>query len=77
MNVLRNVAPQQMLALSDRPAYSQLTWATTGFKELTLERKEGMVTRFVQDRLEMILWMRPERAPELIFGCLVEAESLR
>ncbi|MDB6171641.1 MAG: Integral rane sensor signal transduction histidine kinase [Chthoniobacteraceae bacterium] len=75
--MVRNVAPQQMLALSDRAAYSQLNWATTGFKALTTEAKEGMVTRFVQDRLEMILWLRPEQAPELIFGCLVEADSLR
>ncbi len=74
--MVRNVAPQQMLALNERAAYSQLNWSTTGFRELTAGQAEGMVTRFVQDRLEMILWLRPEQAPELIFGCLIEAESL-
>ncbi len=74
--MVRNVAPQQMLALNERAAYSQLNWATTGFKEITAGSDEGMVTRFVQDRLEMILWLRPVQAPELIFGCVIDAESL-
>ena len=74
--MLRNVAPQQMLALSERAAYSQLTWANGGFQEFTLQGGEGMLTRFVQDRLELIFWVHPEQAPQMVFGCLLEAESL-
>ncbi len=74
---LRNVAPQQMLAMNERAAWSQLSVATTGFREITAGSSEGMVTRFVDDRLGILLWMRPEQAPELIFGCLIDAESLR
>jgi signal transduction histidine kinase len=31
----------------------------------------------VQDKLDIIFWVRPAQAPEMIFGCLVEAGSLR
>ena len=75
--MLRNVAPQQMLALSERAAYSQLTWTNAGFQEFTSQGGEGMLTRFVQDRLELIFWLHPEQAPQMVFGCLLEAESLR
>lgn len=75
--MVRNVAPQQMLAMNDRTAYSQLSWSTSSFSTLTAGATEGMITRFVQDRLEMIFWVRPERAPDVVFGCQIYAESLR
>ena len=72
----RNVLPQQTFDAKDRAQVSSLWSATTEFKVLCENRDEGMVTRFVQDRLDMIFWLRPAQAPEMIFGCLVEADSL-
>jgi signal transduction histidine kinase len=74
---VRNVSPQQMFDDTDRTAVSTLWSATTEFRALVAENDEGMVTRFVQDRLDMIFWLRPAQAPDLVFGCLIEADSLR
>ncbi|MDQ3622463.1 MAG: HAMP domain-containing histidine kinase [Verrucomicrobiota bacterium] len=76
-NPVRNVAPQQNTLLSERLAVSNLWSETTEFRALAADRPEGMVTRFVQDRLDLIFWLRPAQAPEWIFGCLVEATDLR
>jgi signal transduction histidine kinase len=73
----RNVAPQRILEDNLQPALSQLTVATADFPALTSGSSEGVVTRFVQDRLEILFWLRPAQAPEMIFGCLMEAASLR
>ena len=74
---LRQVQPQQQPDDGAKPQVSSLWSATTEFRALAAESAEGMVTRFVQDRLDMIFWLRPDQAPDLVFGCLIEAESLR
>jgi len=73
---LRNVAPQQVLVPQDRAAWSALAPETAEFSVLSAGRDEGMITRFVQDRLGIIFWLRPPQAPELIFGCLLDAADL-
>ena len=72
---LRNVAPQRVLK-ENAPAVSQLVPATADFKALTSDHPEGVVTRFMQDRLEILFWLRPPEAPGMIFGCLVNVEAL-
>ncbi len=74
---LRNVAPQRMPDEPGRNAVSQLTPATADFRALTSDSFEGVITRYVQDKLDIIFWVRPAQAPEMIFGCLIEAGSLR
>ena len=76
MPMTRNVAPQQLIAANERAVYSQLIPATTAFRALTEGSSEGMITRFVQDRPELILWMRPPQTPELVFGCVIDAANL-
>ncbi|HMJ06027.1 MAG TPA: HAMP domain-containing sensor histidine kinase [Chthoniobacterales bacterium] len=71
----RNVVPQRVLE-ENVPALSQLVPATADFQALTSDHAEGVVTRFVQDRLEILFWVRPAQAPEMIFGCLVSADAL-
>lgn len=76
--VMRNVAPQRTMDdYNNKAAVSQLTWSTTDFRALTLSTNEGVVTRFVQDQLDIIFWLRPAQAPNLLFGCLIEANDLR
>ncbi|MEO7317352.1 MAG: histidine kinase dimerization/phospho-acceptor domain-containing protein, partial [Chthoniobacteraceae bacterium] len=73
---VRNVKPQQNFNEGERTQASNLWSATTEFRALCAGRDDGMVTRFVQDRLDMIFWLRPAQAPEMVFGCLIEADSL-
>ena len=75
--VMRNVAPQRMAEENKQTAVSQLTATTVDFRALTADTNEGVVTRFVQDQLNIIFWLRPAQAPHLIFGCLIEADNLR
>jgi len=72
---LRNVAPQRVLK-ENQPAISQLVPATADFKALTSDQPEGVVTRFMQDRLEILFWLRPPAARGMIFGCLVRVDAL-
>jgi len=73
---LRNVAPQRVQKEENAPAISQLVPATADFKALTSDRPEGVVTRFMQDRLEILFWLRPPEAPGMIFGCLLNVDAL-
>jgi signal transduction histidine kinase len=75
--VMRNVAPQRMAEENQQAAVSQLTTTTVDFLALTAGTNEGVVTRFVQDQLNIIFWLRPAQAPNLLFGCLIEADALR
>jgi signal transduction histidine kinase len=72
---MRNVAPQKA-PKENVPAVSQLVPATADFKALTSDHPEGVVTRFMQDRLEIVFWLRPPEAAGMIFGCLVTADAL-
>ena len=73
---VRNVEPQQVFA-NTNSAFSQLTSTNSDFQALTSDANEGVITRFVQDRLNIIFWLKPAQAPEMIFGCLIEADNLR
>ena len=72
---MRNVAPQRVLK-ENAPAVSQLVPATADFKALTSDHPEGVVTRFMQDHLEIVFWLRPPEAPGMIFGCLLSVDAL-
>ena len=71
---LRLVRPQE---LDNEAQWSALMPATAEFAVLTKDEDEGMVARFVQDKLDLIFWLRPPEARTFIFGCLVEAADLR
>jgi signal transduction histidine kinase len=72
---LRNVAPERVQT-DNAPAVSQVVPATADFKALTSDHPEGVVTRFMQDRLEILFWLRPPEAPGMIFGCLLNVDAL-
>jgi signal transduction histidine kinase len=71
-SINRQVEPQQLLN-APGAAVSTIMPETAEFRSLTEEGDEGMVARFVQDKLNLIFWLRPPEAPEMVFGCLVEA----
>jgi signal transduction histidine kinase len=72
-NYNRTVAPY----VNNSVAVSQLAPATADFLALTSDTNEGVITRFVQDQLDIIFWLRPAQAPDMVFGCLIESENLR
>ncbi len=72
----RLVEPQQQIRMRD-VNWSSIVPSTADFSTLTAASDEGMVSRFVQDKLELIFWIRPPEAPDMIFGCLVDSENLR
>ncbi len=73
---LRLVQPQQIAEPADRAAVSNLLPETAEFRTLSEGQNEGILARFVQDKLALIFWIRPAQAPELIFGCVVETGDL-
>ncbi|HET6408530.1 MAG TPA: ATP-binding protein [Chthoniobacteraceae bacterium] len=74
---LRQVQPQQMYSQTIQPAWSAIAPETTEFRLLCEGLEEGIVTRFVQDKLALIFWLRPPQAPNLIFGCVLDAGDLK
>ena len=68
----RQVEPQQLLGAPSN-ALSMVMPATAEFRTITEESDDGIVSRFVQNKLDLIFWLRPPEAPEMVFGCLVEA----
>ncbi len=68
----RKVEPQQVIA-SSFSNWSSILPSTSDFQTLTKNGDEGTVSRFVQDKLDLVFWIRPPEAPELVFGCLVDA----
>lgn len=74
---LRNVQPLQSYVQVDKPAWSTIAPETTEFRVLCEGLEEGVVTRFVQDKLALIFWLRPAQASHLLFGCVVDASDLR
>lgn len=52
------------------PSYSR-------FGELVSSQTEGVLSRFVDDRLEVLFWKRPRNAPDMVFGIRFLADDLR
>jgi len=72
----RNVAPQRMPEGDNNTVLSQITPSTAEFRTLTAGTNEGVITRFVQDQLDVLFWVRPAQDPEMIFGCLIASDDL-
>jgi hypothetical protein len=58
----RNVMPQRVVQ-ENAPVLSQIVPATADFRALTSDEPEGALTRYVQDRLEIVFWLRPPQSP--------------
>jgi signal transduction histidine kinase len=75
-NALRNVVPQQAAGFSQRfePAeqtlqqLSKATAAPAEFRQLMGEDSDGILARFVDNKLNVLFWYRPPGDPQLVFG---------
>lgn len=72
----RKVAPQiqQMPALS--APISRLNVETNWFSQIVEEQTSGIISRFVQDELEILFWVRPPAAPNIVFGVQLDTADL-
>ena len=71
----RNVIPQQSSsfqkdksAAADDAQFSKLAASEAEFRQLVGEANEGMVARFVDNKLSLLFWYRSARDPQLVFG---------
>jgi hypothetical protein len=75
-STFRQVQPQQLWEPLDRAVVSNIAPETASFQMLCAGASEGILTRFVQDKLTLIFWLRPPQASDLVFGCVIDAAEL-
>ncbi|HTL59708.1 MAG TPA: HAMP domain-containing sensor histidine kinase [Candidatus Limnocylindrales bacterium] len=80
----RYVVPQQMLNPSQRAVsppeeqqVSKLSVSEAEFRQLIGEQSEGMLARFIDNKLQVILWFRSARDSQLVFGAQLGLGSLQ
>lgn len=73
---IRLVQPQQVIEQQQTVLLSNLSPETAEFRSITAGQNEGLLTRFVQDKLTLIFWLRPAQAPQMIFGCVLDVADL-
>jgi signal transduction histidine kinase len=75
-NNYRNVVPQQNLN-SEPQQYSKIAPAETEFRQLIGSADEGTISRFVDNRLNVLMWHRPAHQPNLIFGAQLSLKQIK
>jgi len=71
-NVFQKPAPQE----ESQQQFSKVAASTCEFGQLIGEANEGTLARFVDNKLNVLLWYRSLRAPQLVFGAQVALPSL-
>lgn len=74
----RNVVPLQQLQISKdtQPQTSKITVSEAEFRQLIGQDREGLLARFVDNKLNVLLWRRPEESPRLVFGAQLSVPKL-
>ncbi len=77
----RKVVPQQQALLSqqenDLQQYSKVASSEAEFRQLVGDSSEGMVARFLENKLNLLLWYRSPRDTNLIFGAQISLAHLK
>ncbi len=68
--------PSKGLKQADMSNVSQLAQWSTDFRSVVSVAPSGTISRFAQDRLEILFWFRPARSPQIVFGALLGADAL-
>jgi len=71
----RNVAPQQN-ALANIDNVSKVAPSEAEFRQLIGDSTEGILARFLQNKLNVMFWYRSARDPQLVFGALIHLPRL-
>ncbi len=79
--ITRNVVPQQQAALTQEEngsqQYSKVSSSEAEFRQLVGDSSEGMVARFLENKLNVLLWYRSPRDTNLIFGAEMSLPRLK
>jgi signal transduction histidine kinase len=76
---MRQVIPQQQNIGLDPSSANQLSKAAPAvaeFRQLVGDSSEGSVARFVDNKLEVLVWYRPRQDPSLTFGAQLSMRNL-
>lgn len=71
---------QQIFAPNDAatdPNQSRVVSTEAGFGQLIGEAADGMMARFVQNKLRLMFWHRLARDPQLVFGTQLDLEAVK
>jgi signal transduction histidine kinase len=60
----------------EEQAWSKLVPSQAEFAQLVGDSRDGVVARFLQNKLKLMFWHRAERDPQLIFGVQVDLTRL-
>lgn len=78
---LRNVAPQQQAQMPSFQNYSQqfskIGSSEAEFRQLVGDSNEGMVSRFLENKLNVLTWYRSPRDRRYIFGAQLSVARLK
>ncbi len=74
----RNVAPQKEAArAADLPVASKVAPEFSNFQNATQGATQGIIARFVQNELEVLLWTKPDPRENWIFGVMLAPAQIR
>lgn len=78
---LRNIVPQQQPAMTQdengAQNYSKVSSSEAEFRQLVGDSTEGIVARFLENKLSLLLWYRSPRDTNLIFGAEMSVPRLK
>ena len=76
---LRNVMPQQqaLLPSGDNGNYSKVAASEAEFRQLVGDSSEGTVARFLENKLNVLVWYRCPSDPQMIFGAQLSLPRLK
>ncbi len=72
----RNVEPQQTQQGASKQTWSKTAVSEAEFRQLIGASTEGIVARFLQNKLNVMFWYRSPRDPQIVFGALVNLPRL-
>lgn len=76
-NLKRTVTPSQaVVGTAADEASSRVTLSEAEFRQLVGESTDGILARFVDNRLRLMFWHRSPSAPDWVFGAQVHLPSL-
>ena len=67
--------PRQLVPLTDNNV-SKLQTSEAEFRQLVSGAQEGVVARFLQNKLRVLLWYRSTRDPQIVFGAQMDLAKL-
>jgi signal transduction histidine kinase len=79
---MRNVVPQQQIPLqardnNDSQLYSKVAASEAEFRQLIGDSSEGTMARFLENRLNVLVWYRSPSDPQMIFGAQLSLPRLK